>query len=266
MIGRSLTEFDDMSKIKLERAKQTLGPLILDAKGLGRAGAIAPFDLELHAGEVVGLAGLLGSGRSEIAGLLFGIDKPDYGSVTVDGRLVKDYSPLASIKRGVALCPEDRKAEGVVDDLTVRENIILAMQASRGWFNYLSRQKQYEIADRFIELLSIVTPSPDQLVRNLSGGNQQKVILARWLATNPQVLLLDEPTRGIDVGAKAEIQKLVLSLAEEGKACVFISSELDEVLRTSHRVVVLRDREKVTEFAGEVDEGTIMRVMAGGGS
>jgi simple sugar transport system ATP-binding protein len=266
MIGRSLTEFDDMSKIKLESAKHIQGPLILEAEGLGRAGAIDPFDLELHAGEVVGLAGLLGSGRSELAGLLFGTDKPDYGSMTVGGQPVKDYSPLASIKRGVALCPEDRKAEGILDDLTVRENIVLAMQASRGWFNYLSMQKQTEIADRFIQLLSIVTPSADQLVRNLSGGNQQKVILARWLATNPQVLLLDEPTRGIDVGAKAEIQKLVLSLAEEGKACVFISSELDEVLRTSHRVVVLRDREKVTEFAGEVDEGTVMQVMAGSGT
>jgi galactofuranose transport system ATP-binding protein len=266
MIGRSLTEFDDMSKIKLEIGKHIRGQALLEAEGLGRTGAIEPFDLELHAGEVVGLAGLLGSGRSEIAGLLFGIDKPDSGSVTVGGKRVKDHSPLASIKRGVALCPEDRKAEGIVDDLTVRENIILAMQASRGWFNYLSPQKQYEIAERFIQLLSIVTPSADQLVRNLSGGNQQKVILARWLATNPQVLLLDEPTRGIDVGAKAEIQKLVLSLAEEGKACVFISSELDEVLRTSHRVVVLRDREKVSEFTDEVDERTLMQAMAGGGS
>jgi simple sugar transport system ATP-binding protein len=153
-----------------------------------------------------------------------------------------------------------------VDDLTVRENIILALQASRGWFRHLSAQQQYEIANRYIGLLNIATPSADQLVKNLSGGNQQKVILARWLATNPQVLILDEPTRGIDVGAKAEIQKLVLSLAEEGKACIFISSELEEVLRTSHRIVVLRDREKVSEFAGEVDEHTIMQSMAGGES
>jgi monosaccharide-transporting ATPase len=266
MIGRSLTEFDDMTKIKLESSKHIRGEALLQAEGLGRAGAIEPFDLGLHAGEVVGVAGLLGSGRSELAGLMFGVDKPDAGSMTVNDAPVKDFSPLGSIKRGVALCPEDRKAEGIVDDLTVRENIILAVQASRGWFNYLSTQQQYEIADRFIDLLSIVTPSPDQLVKNLSGGNQQKVILARWLATNPQVLLLDEPTRGIDVGAKAEIQKLVLSLAEEGKACVFISSELEEVLRTSHRIVVMRDREKVTEFAGEVDEHTLMQSMAGSGS
>ncbi len=221
---------------------------------MGRVGRDSPFDLDLHAGEVVGLAGLLGSGRTETAGLLFGVEKPDSGSITMNGKAGQDYSPLGSIKRGVALCPEDRKAAGIVDDLTVRENIVLAMQASKGWFKYLSTPEQYEIADKYIEMLNIATPSPDQPVKNLSGGNQQKVILARWLATNPQVLILDEPTRGIDVGTKAEIQKLVLSLAEEGKACVFISSELEEVLRTSHRIVVLREREKVAEFSGEVDE------------
>jgi monosaccharide-transporting ATPase len=266
MIGRSLTEYDDMTKIRLESSKHIKGEALLQARGLGRTGDIEPFDLDLHAGEVVGLAGLLGSGRTEVAGLLFGTDRPDSGSVTVNGKPVKNYTPLGSIKRGVALCPEDRKAAGIVDDLTVRENIVLAMQANRGWLKYMSMQQQYEIADRYIELLNIATPSPDQPVKNLSGGNQQKVILARWLATNPQVLILDEPTRGIDVGAKAEIQKLVLSLAEEGKACVFISSELEEVLRTSHRIVVLRDREKISEFSGEVDEQTIMQSMAGGGS
>ena len=263
MIGRSLTEFDDMTKIKLESGKHIAGEVLLQARGLGHSGTIDPFDLDLHAGEVVGLAGLLGSGRTEMAGLLFGVDKPDSGTLTFAGKVVKEFSPLASIMRGVGLCPEDRKAEGIVDDLTVRENIILALQASRGWFNYLSPQLQYGIADKYIKLLNIATPSADQPVKNLSGGNQQKVILARWLATNPQVLILDEPTRGIDVGAKAEIQKMVLSLAEEGMACVFISSELDEVLRCSHRIMVLRDREKVTEFSGEVDEHTIMESIAG---
>ncbi len=266
MIGRSLTEFDDMTKIKLESGKHIKGEALLQARGLGRIGDIEPFDLDLHAGEVVGLAGLLGSGRTEIADLLFGVDKPDSGTLTFVGKVIKTFSPLASIIRGISLSPEDRKADGIVDDLTVRENIILALQASRGWFKYLSMQQQYKIADRFIQLLNIATPSADQPVKNLSGGNQQKVILARWLATNPQVLILDEPTRGIDVGAKAEIQKLVLSLAEEGKACVFISSELEEVMRTSHRIVVLRDREKVTEFTGEVDEHKLMQSIAGGGS
>jgi simple sugar transport system ATP-binding protein len=181
----------------------------------------------------------------------------------MSGIPIHDHSPLGSIKRGVALCPEDRKAAGIVDDLTVRENIVLAIQASRGWFNYLSLQDQYEYAERYIKLLNIATPTADQPVKNLSGGNQQKVILARWLAINPQILILDEPTRGIDVGTKAEIQKLVLTLAEEGKSCVFISSELEEVLRTSHRIVVLREREKVAEYTGEVDENTIIHAFAG---
>jgi simple sugar transport system ATP-binding protein len=266
MIGRTLSDFADMSRIKLESSKYIKEDALLQARGLGRGGEIEPFDLDLHAGEVVGFAGLLGSGRTELAGLLFGIDKPDSGSIMMNGKVVKNYSPLESIKRGVALCPEDRKAAGIVDDLTVRENIILALQANRGWFNYLNKEQQEEMAEKYISLLNISTPTADQLVKNLSGGNQQKVILARWLATNPQVLIMDEPTRGIDVGAKAEIQKLVLELAEEGKSCVFISSELEEVLRTSHRIVVLRDREKVTEFSGEVDENQIMQAMAGGGS
>ena len=263
MIGRSLAEFDEMSKIKLESSKHIKSDALLQARGFGLTGAINPFDLDLHAGEVVGLAGLLGSGRTEAASILFGVEKADTGSVTLNGIVIVDHSPLGSIRRGVALCPEDRKAAGIVDDLTVRENIILAAQASQGWFKYMSLQDQYEIADKYIKLLNIATPTADQLVKNLSGGNQQKVILARWLATNPSVLILDEPTRGIDVGTKAEIQKLVLSLAEEGKACVFISSELEEVLRTSHRVVVLREREKVAEFSGEVDENTIIHAIAG---
>ncbi|HEX2990378.1 MAG TPA: sugar ABC transporter ATP-binding protein [Anaerolineales bacterium] len=263
MIGRNLAEFDEMSKTKLESSKHIRKEALLQARGLGLTGSMQPFDLDLHVGEVVGLAGLLGSGRTETANILFGSEKADTGSMTMNGSLIHDYSPLGSIKRGVALCPEDRKAGGIVDDLTVRENIVLAMQASKGWLKYLSLPEQYEYAERYIRLLNIATPSADQPVKNLSGGNQQKVILARWLAINPQVLILDEPTRGIDVGTKAEIQKLVLSLAEEGKACVFISSELEEVLRTSHRIVVLRERETVAEFAGEVDENTIIHAFAG---
>ena len=264
MLGRSLTELDDINQHKIESSQHIGTEPLLQADGVGLVGSIAPFDLVLHTGEVVGLAGLLGSGRTEMAQLLFGINQPTEGSLTMDGKRVRNFSPIGSIERGVALCPEDRKAEGIVADLTVRENIIMAMQASRGWFRHLSTSDQYAIADKYIKLLSIATPSADQPVRNLSGGNQQKVILARWLATNPRLLILDEPTRGIDVGTKADIQKLVLSLAEEGKSCIFISSELEEVLRTSHRVVVMRDRAKVTEFAGEVDERAIMNAIAGG--
>jgi galactofuranose transport system ATP-binding protein len=263
MIGRSLDELDDVTKLKLSTSQHIKAEPLLKAAGLGRLGSIEPFDLELHEGEVVGLAGLLGSGRTEIAQLLFGAAKPDTGSLSMDGVSVQYSSPIDSIGRGVALCPEDRKAAGIVDDLTVRENIILAMQASLGWFKHLSLQEQNSIADKYIKLLNISTPSADQPVKNLSGGNQQKVILARWLATNPRLLILDEPTRGIDVGTKAEIQKLVLALAEEGKSCMFISSELEEVLRTSHRIVVLRDQQKIAEFGGDVTEQQVMESIAG---
>jgi simple sugar transport system ATP-binding protein len=263
MLGRSIAELDNLAQAK-ESGSRVRGEAVLEAKGLGRLGAIEPFDLELRTGEVLGLAGLLGSGRTETASLLFGVDKPDTGTLAVAGQPVIKFSPAASIARGVALCPEDRKAAGIVDELTVRENIILALQSSRGWLKFLSPAKQYEIADRYIQLLNIATPSADQPVKNLSGGNQQKVILARWLATNPRILILDEPTRGIDVGAKAEIQKLVLELAEDGKACIFISSELEEVLRTSDRVFVLRDQEKVSELSGaDMNEQTIMQTIAG---
>jgi simple sugar transport system ATP-binding protein len=263
MIGRSITVLDEMSKTKEETSKHIGKEMVLQANELGQMGELEPFDLELHAGEVVGLAGLMGSGRTETANLLFGLEKPDSGTLTIAGKQVEKFSPFASIKRGLVLSPEDRKATGIVDELTVRENIILALQAGQGWFKYLSTQKQYEIADKYIKLLEIATPSADQPVKNLSGGNQQKVILARWLATNPQILILDEPTRGIDIGTKAEIQKLVLSLAEEGKACIFISSELEEVMRCSHRIAVLSDRKKVAEFDSQADEQIIMQSMAG---
>jgi simple sugar transport system ATP-binding protein len=262
MLGRNVTALDAISKAKSEIEQKKEGCLV-EARGLGLKRSLEPVDLELNANEVVGVAGLLGSGRTELADLLFGIDTPDTGSLLIEGQKVDRFSPKESLKRGVALCPEDRKAEGIVGDLTIRENIILALQARYGWFKFLSAQKQYEITEKYIQLLGIHTPSPDQLVKNLSGGNQQKVILARWLATQPHVLILDEPTRGIDVGAKAEIQKLVLDLAKEGMSIVFISSELEEVLRVSHRIVVLRDRKKAAEYSSDVSDQTIMHTMAG---
>lgn len=265
MIGRDLTELEEMSRFKRAPSDVEQSAVVVQAKGFGRVGSIEPFDLDLHKGEVVGFAGLLGSGRTETANLLFGIDKPDSGTLTVAGAPVQHHSPLRSIHLGMAYCPEDRKADGIVGDLTVRENIVLALQASRGWFSYLNPTKQREIADKYIKLLDISTPTADQLVKNLSGGNQQKVIVARWLATEPDILILDEPTRGIDVGVKAEIQKFVLTLASEGKTCIFISSELDEVMRTSHRVLVLRDNAIVAELGqDEIDEQTIMHIIAGG--
>lgn len=263
MLGRTMTDLDAVSRYKVAHEQKGSEERLLEAKGIGLHGTLEPVDLDLRVNEVLGIAGLLGSGRTEVANLLFGVDTPDTGSLTMRGKEIKRFSPLESLRNRIALCPENRKAEGIVGDLTIRENIVLALQARSGWFRFLSPEKQNELASRYIQLLGIVTPSPEQLASNLSGGNQQKLILARWLATNPEVLILDEPTRGIDVGAKAEIQKLVLDLADEGKSCVFISSELEEVLRISHRVVVMRDHKKAAEYSGEVNDQTIMQTMAG---
>jgi simple sugar transport system ATP-binding protein len=263
MLGRTVTDLNAISKVKSSMEQDESSQRLGEAKGMGLKGSLEPIDLELNAGKVLGIAGLLGSGRTELANLIFGIDAPDSGTLLIKGQKVERFSPMESLKRGIALCPEDRKAEGVLGDLSIRENIILALQARYGWFKFLGAKKQYEIAQKYIELLGIRTPSPDQLVKNLSGGNQQKVILARWLVTKPQILILDEPTRGIDVGAKTEIQKLVLDLAKEGMSVMFISSELEEVLRISHRVVVLRDHKKVAEYSSDVGDQTIMHTMAG---
>ncbi len=260
MIGRSLAEYEDMEKAKQDPGKQQV---LIETKGLGRDGTVQPTDLTLKTGEVVGMAGLLGSGRTGVAKLIFGVEEPDTGDIRVENQPVDKHSPHESLLRGIALCPEDRKESGILGDLTIRENIILAMQARMGWFKYLNKKQQYEIAQKYIDMLNISTPSSDQLVKNLSGGNQQKVILARWLATHPKLLILDEPTRGIDVGTKAEIQKLVISLANEGMSCMFISSELEEVMRTSNRIVVMRDQEKVTELPGDTTEHNIMQAIAG---
>ena len=263
MLGRTIADLDSMNADRAETGRHISSEVLLEAHEIGLTDSVEPFDLSLHAGEVVGLAGLLGSGRTEVANLLFGVNRPDQGQMSIGGKNVSDFSPQASVKRGVGLCPEDRKVEGIISELTIRENIVLALQARLGWFRRIGRKQQQEIADRYIKLLNIATPSSEQLIKNLSGGNQQKVILARWLATDPRLLILDEPTRGIDVGTKADIQKLVISLAQQGKSCVFISSELDEVLRTSHRVIVMRDREKVKEFTGQVDAKELMQSIAG---
>ena len=233
--------------------------------GLGKKGSIEPFDLSFNAGEVYGLAGLLGSGRTEIARLLFGIDKADNGQISIEDQETAITSPQKAIASGFAFCPEDRKNSGIIEELTVRENIILALQARKGWLNTISRKTQDEIANNYIRTLNIATPTANQKIKNLSGGNQQKAIVARWLAANPRFLILDEPTRGIDVGAKAEIQKLILSLSQEGMSILFISSELTEVVRCAERVAVLRDRVKIAELIGEqINEHAIMKTIAEG--
>jgi galactofuranose transport system ATP-binding protein len=264
MIGKELNLLEELPQLA-EEYKDAAGEVLLTASGVGRKGSIEPFDLTIHKGEVVGLAGLLGSGRTEAARLFFGADKPDEGQIVSVGSAGGINSPREAIKRRIAFCSENRKAEGIIDDLTVRENIILALQARQGWFRTITRKRQEELADEYIHLLNINPPNPEHLIKNLSGGNQQKVLLARWLLTEPELLILDEPTRGIDVGAKAEIQKLVLSLSRQGMSFLFISSELEEVLRVSDRIAVLRDRRKVKEISGtEMSQHEIMQAIAGG--
>ncbi len=264
MMGRELAGLEQAGNRRQGECKPDR-TVLLSAQQLGRRGAIAPFDLDIAAGEVVGIAGLLGSGRTEMARLLFGIDRFDVGELRIDGKPASLNSPRAAIAHRFGFLPEDRKTQGIIPDLTVRENIILALQARRGFFRAFSRRKQTEIANHYIKALSIAARDAEQPVKNLSGGNQQKVILARWLASDPRLLILDEPTRGIDVGAKADILKLVLALCDQGKAVVFISSELEEVVRCGDRVVVLRDRRKIDELSGDdVDEHRILQTIAGG--
>jgi len=222
-------------------------------------------DLAIYPGEVVGLAGLLGAGRTEIARLFFGADKADEGSIKVKGAGQKIRSPRAAIDKRIGFCSEDRKEEGLIGDLTVRDNLVLAMQASKGWARRIPRRVQDELVAEYIEALDIRPANPDALIRNLSGGNQQKVLLARWLVTHPELLILDEPTRGIDIGAKTQIQKLVNKLAADGMSILFISSELEEVLRVSDRVAVIKDRAMVAEINNDgVSVEDVMTVIAGG--
>ncbi|MCR5777006.1 MAG: sugar ABC transporter ATP-binding protein [Lachnospiraceae bacterium] len=263
MMGKS---FDDLADIKNENASNVKdNEVILDAKELGHTGTIKPFNLVMHKGEVIGLAGLLGSGRSELVRSIYGADRADTGTLDFKGQKVLIGAPIDAIKHGMAYLPEDRKEEGIIADLSVRENIIIALQAKRGVFNLISRKEQEEFADKYIDAIQIKTASRETLIKQLSGGNQQKVIIARWLLTQPDFLILDEPTRGIDVGTKTEIQKLVLKLASEGMTVMFISSEIEEMIRTCSRMIVMRDGRKVGELdENELDQMSIMKAIAGG--
>jgi len=266
MIGKELAVLDDLEGKTKAAAEAVEGDApFLRATGLGRKGSIHPFDLSIAEGEVVGLAGLLGSGRTELARLLVGADRADDGELTISGRRKRLRTPRLALSERIAYSSEDRKREGIVDELSVRDNIVLALQSDRGWFKRISRKRQDELAQSYISALNIRPANPDALLKNLSGGNQQKVLLARWLAVAPRLLVLDEPTRGIDVGAKAEIQKLVANLAEEGMSVVFISAELEEVIRLSHRIAVMRDRRKVADLPNEdVTVSQIMSLIASG--
>lgn len=264
MLGK---ELDDMAAIKDDSAadQAASGAPVLEAQGLSSSDAVYPFDFSIRQGEVNGFTGLLGSGRSECVRAIFGADHVTGGHVRVNGKAAKIRKPLDAMKHGIGYLPEDRKRDGIVGDLSVRENIILALQVLQGPFKPISRAQAEKYADEYIRLLEIKTASSATPINQLSGGNQQKVILARWLLTNPQYLILDEPTRGIDIGTKTEIQKLVLKLAAQGKSCTFISSEIDEMLRTCSRLVVMRDRHVVGELTGDdLNQTKIMETIAGG--
>jgi simple sugar transport system ATP-binding protein len=265
MLGKELSEFSYASGRTAQKKEGAAGAPVLSVHQLGLPGSIAPFDLELRKGEILGLAGLLGSGRTEMAKLIFGIDAASQGDIQIQGKKASVSSPHAAMMAGMGYCSEDRKTEGAFADLTVRENIVVALQAKKGMLNYIPMKKQQEIADRLIEQLRIKTPSAETPAGQLSGGNLQKVMLARWLATELAILILDEPTRGIDVGAKLEIMEQILKLSREGMGVIFISSEFEEVLRCSDRIAVLKDRAKVGELSGpEMDERNIMRTIAEG--
>ncbi|MBP5157156.1 MAG: sugar ABC transporter ATP-binding protein [Treponema sp.] len=264
MLGHEVAELDSLhSNNAIEEKKDV--PIILKAVALTHTGTIKPFSVEIKKGEVVGLTGLLGSGRSEMARAIYGADRPDGGQLTFNGKDLKAKSPLDSIKSGMAFLPEDRKAESIIADLSIRENMMIALQAKTGVFKLLPMSKQLELTNKYIKALSIKTPSPETLIKQLSGGNQQKVIIGRWLVTNPEFLILDEPTRGIDVGTKTEIQKLVIKLAEEGMTVMFISSEIDEMLRTVNKLCVMRDGAKVGELMNDnLTQDDVMKAIAGG--
>ncbi|MEO6291456.1 MAG: ATP-binding cassette domain-containing protein, partial [Burkholderiaceae bacterium] len=238
-------------------------PEVLQVRGLARRGYVKPLDLTLHRGEVVGLGGLLGSGRTELARLLFGLDRSDAGEMRLQGQTVRLDSPAQAIRLGLGLCPEDRKLEGIIAELSVRENIALALQARQGLWPYISRAQQAQMAQHYVRTLGIKTADIETPIGQLSGGNQQKAVLARWLATQPCLLILDEPTRGIDIAAKQEIMNEILTLARQGMAVLFISSEMEEVVRVSDRIVVMRERAKVGELPGGSTDHAVYAMIAG---
>ena len=262
MMGKSLDDLQEFEQIGQKSSGDEA--CVDEAEDLSSA-ECRPFDFRIRRGEVNGFTGLLGSGRSESVRAIFGADRVTGGRVRVKGREVKITNPREAMKNGIGYLPEDRKRDGIIADLSVRENIILALQVMKGFFHPMTKAQMRQFADEYIEALQIKTASQDTLIKSLSGGNQQKVILARWLLTHPDYLILDEPTRGIDVGTKLEIQKLVLKLANENMSVTFISSEIEEMLRTCSRLIVMRDRKIVGELTGEqLTQSYVMKTIAGG--
>ena len=264
MLGKEFDDLSGLQKKELSSADGGVSP-VYEATGLSSAAGVKPFDFKIGKGEVSGFTGLLGSGRSESVRAIFGADKVTGGRVMKNGKPVRIQKPIDAMKQGIGYLSEDRKGDGIIDDLSVRDNIILALQVMKGFFKPFSRAEAEAFTDEYIKLLGIKTTSADTPIKSLSGGNQQKVILARWLLTHPEYLILDEPTRGIDVGTKVEIQRLVLALAEEGMSITFISSEIEEMVRTCSRLIVMRDRDIVGQLQGrEITQDNIMHTIAGG--
>ncbi|TRW86230.1 sugar ABC transporter ATP-binding protein [Mycolicibacterium sp. 018/SC-01/001] len=263
MLGHELAVLDEIAD---SAGSPVSDDVVLSAQGLGREPALHPVDLDIHRGEVVGLAGLLGSGRTELARLLFGADRATSGDIAIDGEPAAVRSPRAAIAHRIAFSSEDRKGEGIIGELSIRDNLVLALQARRGFARPLSRAAKDDLVDRYMEALDIRPRNASLPVKNLSGGNQQKVLLARWLITEPQLFILDEPTRGIDVGAKAQIQKLIADLAADGMGVVFISAELDEVARISDRIAVLRDGRCVAQVGNDCSIKELTSLIAGHGA
>lgn len=260
MLGKELAA---LAHHKPHSEEKSGGANILHLTGVGRPGSLAPMDLTLAQGQVVGLAGLLGSGRTELCRLVFGIDRKQSGTMNFTGRKVDFRSPKDAIDVGIGLCPEDRKHDGILGPLSIRENIMLAQQIKQGWWRLIPHKQQVTMAEHFVREMQIATSDIEKPIDQLSGGNQQKVILARWLAAKPSLLILDEPTRGIDIGAHAEIIRLIRQLCAEGLSLLVASSELEELVAFSDKVVVLRDRHKVAELQGaDINPQTIMQAIA----
>jgi ribose transport system ATP-binding protein len=266
MLGKDLGSVQQSGQTSFDASHhQRSEQVVLKASNLREGRKLQDASLEVREGEIVGLAGLLGSGRSEVARAIFGADDLDGGTIAIGGQEVHFRSPADAIQAGIGFCAEDRKVDGIIPDLSVRENLTLAALPTLARSGIVDRKQQEEIVERFIQRLGIKTAGPEQKIRELSGGNQQKVLLARWLCLHPRLLLLDEPTRGIDVGAKGEIQKLVEELAASGMGVLLISSELEEIIEGSDHVVVLRDGITVAEMPqAELSQDAILAAMAHG--
>jgi galactofuranose transport system ATP-binding protein len=265
MLGRDLAEVKKKGATAFEAGLGNIGQELLSAQNIAIGHRVHDATLNIRKGEIIGLAGLLGSGRTETARAIFAADKKSGGTLKFNGANADYKSPAEAIAAGMGYCSEDRKAQGIVPGMTVAENLTLALMPALTRSGMLDEGKQREIVERFIKDIGIKCAGPDQKIKELSGGNQQKVLLARWLCMNPKLLILDEPTRGIDVGAKAEIQNLIRKLANQGLGVLMISSELEEIVEGADRVFVLREGRTVAELShDEVTEAAVMHAMAQG--